>query len=82
MQPDKVTVVFPMRFKDSIDIAFATSFLQVLHMQLCFNDLCCFSEIVYMWATDDTVTYILYLDTNITIIYNSVAYAAYSKNLV
>ena len=35
-----------------------------------------------MWATDDTVTYILYLDTNITIIYNSVAYAAYSKNLV
>ncbi|KAL9386769.1 hypothetical protein Peur_019893 [Populus x canadensis] len=27
-QPDKVTVVFPMRFKDSIDIAFATSFLQ------------------------------------------------------
>uniref|UniRef100_A0A6N2JWY0 Arp2/3 complex 34 kDa subunit n=1 Tax=Salix viminalis TaxID=40686 RepID=A0A6N2JWY0_SALVM len=26
--PDKVTVVFPMRFKDSIDIAFATSFLQ------------------------------------------------------
>ncbi|KAF9686073.1 hypothetical protein SADUNF_Sadunf03G0120400 [Salix dunnii] len=27
-QPDKVTVIFPMRFKDSIDIAFATSFLQ------------------------------------------------------
>ncbi|KAH8522324.1 hypothetical protein H0E87_003089 [Populus deltoides] len=27
-QPDKVTVVFPMRFKDSIDTAFATSFLQ------------------------------------------------------
>ncbi|XP_011020960.1 PREDICTED: actin-related protein 2/3 complex subunit 2A-like isoform X4 [Populus euphratica] len=27
-KPDKVTVVFPMRFKDSIDIAFATSFLQ------------------------------------------------------
>lgn len=29
-QAEKVTVVFPMRFKDSIDTALATSFLQVL----------------------------------------------------
>jgi actin related protein 2/3 complex subunit 2 len=28
-QPEKVTVVFPMRFRDSIDVVLATSFLQV-----------------------------------------------------
>lgn len=28
LQPDKVTVVYPMRFQDSIDIVLATSFLQ------------------------------------------------------
>jgi len=28
-QADKVTVVYPMRFNDSIDIVLATSFLQV-----------------------------------------------------
>lgn len=28
-QTDKVTVVYPMRFNDSIDIVLATSFLQV-----------------------------------------------------
>lgn len=29
MQAEKVTVVFPMRFNDSIDTVLATSFLQV-----------------------------------------------------
>ena len=29
LQADKVTVIFPMRFKDSIDTVLATSFLQV-----------------------------------------------------
>lgn len=29
MQVEKVTVVFPMRFNDSIDTVLATSFLQV-----------------------------------------------------
>lgn len=29
LQADKVTIVYPMRFQDSIDIVLATSFLQV-----------------------------------------------------
>lgn len=29
MQAEKVTVVFPMRFNDSVDTVLATSFLQV-----------------------------------------------------
>ena len=29
LQPEKVTVVFPMRYKDSNDVVLATSFLQV-----------------------------------------------------
>lgn len=29
LQADKVTVIFPMRFNDSIDTVLATSFLQV-----------------------------------------------------
>jgi hypothetical protein len=31
-QADKVTIVYPMRFQDSIDIVLATSFLQVFWM--------------------------------------------------
>ncbi|PRQ22914.1 hypothetical protein RchiOBHm_Chr6g0255481 [Rosa chinensis] len=34
-QAEKVTVVFPMRFKDSIDIVFATSFPQVHPKYFC-----------------------------------------------
>lgn len=33
MQYEKVTVVFPMRFSDSIDTVLATSFLQVISAQ-------------------------------------------------
>ena len=31
-QADKVTIMYPMRFQDSIDIVLATSFLQVFWM--------------------------------------------------
>jgi hypothetical protein len=42
-----------MRFKDSIDTAFATSFLQVLYVKIYVTDPGCISEIAYMWAMDN-----------------------------
>lgn len=47
-QIDKVTVIFPMRFKDSTDTVLATSFLQVQHLVLCICDEYTFCLVKYI----------------------------------
>lgn len=62
LQPEKVTVVFPMRYKDSNDVVLATSFLQVTVRFLISNGIlahCSMFIAVFVLDNPITVSYTL-----------------------